>query len=892
MIQYLSKIFKLAIIYALVMAINPANAQTDPSLLFAKGFGNEHLGGGANEVLDIKIDGSGNRYMTGYSTGTFDFDLGEGVANLTGFGSTDIFLAKYDASGNYLWAKMMGGVGADQGASLALDGSGNVLLTGYFRNTAFFDAVNLQSSGNSDVFLAKYDASGNYLWARRMGGIFDDKGASLTLDGSGNVVLTGSFINNADFYSGAGIVDSLHTSPQGNNPIQDIDIFLAKYDASGNLLWADSMGGLGIDQGASLALDGSGNVLLTGYFTGKADFNPNWSLAPWAIAYLTSTNLYSSDIFLAKYDALGNYVWAKRIGGSNHDQGASLALDSSGNVVLTGNFGGTVDFDPGTGTVNLTSAGDTDIFLAKYDASGNYLWAKRMGGTSTDKGYLLSLDGSDNVLVTGYFNSTADFDPGADTVNLTSAGGNDIFLAKYDALGNYVWAKSMGGTGIDVGASLALDGTGNVMLTGSFSVTADFDPGVGTTNRSTGFNAINGFVAAYTSATGEYVNSGVLSSTPATSVESKGITRDGSGNVYVTGNFYGMVDFDPGAGTANLFSVRAGYSDIFLAKYDASGNYLWAISVGGTNTDQGTSLALDGSGNVVVTGIFNGTADFDPSASIANLTSAGGYDIFLAKYDASGNYLWAKSMGGSVADVGTSLTLDGSGNVFVTGYFGGTADFDPSASTANLTNAGIQDIFIAKYNSSGDYVWAKGIGGTGTDQGTSLALDGSGNVVVTGIFYGTADFDPSASAANLTSAGDYDIFLAKYDASGNYLWAKSMGGSVSDVGTSLTLDGSGNVFVTGYFGGTADFDPGADTANLASAGIYDIFLAKYNSSGNYLWAIRGGSNLNDQGASLALDSSGNVVLTGYFAGTADFDPGAGTANLTSMGNNSDIFIAQ
>jgi hypothetical protein len=857
----------------------------DPSLIWAKGFGNEFPGGGANQVLDIKIDGSGNRYMTGYFTGTADFDLGVGIAYLTGAGSTDIFLAKYDASGNYLWAKSIGGTGNDEGASLAMDGSGNVLLTGYFSGTVDFDpgvvTTNLTSAGFTEIFLAQYDVSGNYMWAKGMSGtdFLGNRGTSLCLDGSGNVLMTGFFSGTTDFDPGVG---TANLTSAGNT-----EIFLAKYSASGNYVWAKNMGGTGQDVGTSIAVDGSGNVLLTGYFSSTADFDPGAGTAN-----LTSSG--NNDMFLAKYDVSGNYVWANRIGGTSGDRAASLVLDGSGNVLLTGYFDGTVDFDPGAGTANLTSAGTDEIFFAKYDVSGNYVWVKSIAGPGFDQGVSLALDGSGNVLLTGFFNGTADFDPGAGAINLTSVGSNDIFLAKYDASGNYLWAKSMGGTGTDQGASLALDGSGSVYLAGAFINTVDFDPGVGTTNRNTGTNTLNGFVAEYTSANGTYVIVGVLSSTSPTSVASQGITRDGSGNVYVTGNFSGTVDFDPGAGSANLTS--AGGSDIFLAKYNASGNYIWAIGMGGTDNfgDGGNSLTLDGSGNVLLTGYFSGTVDFDPGDNTATLTSAGRNDIFLAKYDASGNYVWARGMGGTspFGDVGSSLALDASGNVLLTGYFSGTVDFDPGAGTVNLTSVGFTDIFLAKYDALGIYVWAKRLGGTGLDAGTSIALDGSGNVLLTGYFSGTADFDPGASTANLISAGGNDIFLAKYDASGNYVWAKGMGGTSADRGLSLVLDGSGNVLLTGYFILTADFDPSAaTTANLTSAGVNDIFLSKYDASGNYIWAKSIGGADADRGLSLVLDGSGNVMLTGSFSGTVDFDPGAGIADLTGAGGD-DIFLAK
>src|ERR1035437_6133157 len=415
-----------------------------------------------------------------------------------------------------------------------------------------------------------------------------------------------------------------------------------------------------------------------------------------------------------------NLQWAKAMGGTGTDDGYSIATDASGNVYTTGYFQGTADFDPGAGTFNLTSAGSNDISISKLDATGNFVWAKAMGGTGGDYGYSIALDASGNVYTTGVFTGTADFDPGAGVFNLTSAGGSiDIFISKLNSSGNFVWAKTMGGTSYDGGSSIALDA---------------------------------------------------------------------SGNVYTTGGFGGTADFDPGAGVFNLTSV--GGADIFISKLDASGNFLWAKSMGGIGNDGANSISLDASGNVYTTGPFGGTADFDPSAGVFSLTSAGGDDIFISKLDASGNFLWAKAMGGTGNESCTSIVLDVSGNVYTTGYFNGTADFDPGAGIFNLTSAGGTDIFISKLNSSGNFLWAKAMGGSSPfgDLSNSLAVDASGNVYSTGRFAGTADFDPSAGIFNLTSVGSQDIFISKLDASGNFVWAKAMGGTGPSIGTSIAVD--------------------------------------------------------------------------------------------------------
>ena len=429
------------------------------------------------------------------------------------------------------------------------------------------------------------------------------------------------------------------------------------------------------------------------------------------------------------------YAWSSAqasvsvFGGTSGDVGYSIEVDSSGNVYTTGYFNGTVDFDPGAGTSNLTSAGGADAFVSKLDSSGNFVWAKGFGGTSGDYGNSIAVDSSGNVYTTGYFPGTVDFDPGAGTSNLTSAGGADAFVSKLDSSGNFVWAKSFGGALNDVGYSIAVDS---------------------------------------------------------------------SGNVYTTGYLQGTGDFDPGAGTSNLTS--AGDADAFVSKLDSSGNFVWAKSFGGTSGDYPNSIAVDSSGNVYTTGSIAGTVDFDPGAGTFNLTSAGGADAFVSKLDSSGNFVWAKRFGGTLSDYGQSIEVDSSGNVYTTGYFNGTVDFDPGAGTSNLTSAGTNDVFVSKLDSSGNFVWAKGFGGTSGDVSTSIAVDSSGNVYTTGYFNGTVDFDPGAGTSNLTSAGGADVFVLKLTSSGEVLTvaapaftlsASSESRAVNTTATGFTIKSTG-----------------------------------------------------------------------------------------------------
>lgn len=449
------------------------------------------------------------------------------------------------------------------------------------------------------------------------------------------------------------------------------------------------------------------------------------------------------------------FQWAKSMGGPNGEFPRSVGLDSLGNVYTMGFFLGTADFDPGTGTFNLTSAGNTDIFISKLDASGSFVWAVKMGGDSAETGYSIEVDAVGNIYATGSFKDTVDFDPGSGTYDLISAG-QDIFITKIDASGSFVWAKSMKGTSNTVaeGNSIAIDASGNIYSTGYFKDSVDFDPGTDTFNL-IGVN--NDVFVSKLDASGNFVWAKKMGGT----ATEKGVSIkvDASGNVYTTGIFQTVADFDPGTGTSNLTSI--GQFDIFISKLDASGNFVWAKSFGGTNSDYGNVLSIDASGNIYSSGQYFGTIDFDPGSGTYNLTSAGTWDIYINKLDVSGNFVWAKSMGGSLGDEGFGLFVDASGYIYAAGKYKDSADFDPGTGIYNLISLGDYDICISKYDALGNLVWAVSMGDTIVDYAYSIIMDASGNIYTTGTFDGTVDFDPGSGTSNLTSVGQGDIFVHK-----------------------------------------------------------------------------------------------------------------------------------
>ena len=345
------------------------------------------------------------------------------------------------------------------------------------------------------------------------------------------------------------------------------------------------------------------------------------------------------------------------------------------------------------------------------------------------------------------------------------------------------------------------------------------------------------------------------------------IAVDANGNSYIIGSFWSIATF----GNTTLTSSGGYYTDIYVAKLDSKGNWLWANKAGGLNWDYGYSIAVDANGNSYVTGCHLSSATF----GTITLTSSGGYDIFIAKLDSSGNWLWAKKAGGTSDDYSRSITVDDNGNSYVTGDFRSSATFG----TTILNTSGYNDIFVAKLDINGNWLWAKKAGGTSEDKGYSIALDANGNSYVTGCFSGIATF----GTTTITSSGDKDIFVAKMDSNGNWLWAKKAGGTSYDYGCCIAVDDNGNSYVTGDFAESATFG----TTTLTSSGYDDIFVAKMDSNGNWLWAKKAGGQSNDGGRSITVDDNGNSYVTGYFEESTTF----GITTLTSSGDY-EIFVAK
>jgi len=435
--------------------------------------------------------------------------------------------------------------------------------------------------------------------------------------------------------------------------------------------------------------------------------------------------------------------------------------------------------------------------------TSNWLWAKNAGGSGFDEAVAIKTDAAGNTYVAGQFKSSSIT---FGSVTLTNSGNYDLFLVKYDSFGSAVWAKKVGGTGNEKAFSVAIDNSGYIYVTGDF------------TSPSLVF------------------------------------------------------------GSSTL--TNAGSSDILIAKYDVSGNVVWAKNLGGAGVDGGSSVATDNSGNVFVAGYFSSTSI---AVGSGTLTNTGSYDMFLVKYDASGSVLWSGNASGAGTEKVGGISIDKHGNCYATGYFAGTSVVFGSTT---LTNAGVDNIYLVKYNSTGNVLWAKSAGGSANDVAYSIAVDTLCNAYITGAFNSTTLNIGSTALSNVGSA---DIFVAKYDSAGNPLWAKRAGGTYPEEANSITIDANGNSYITGYFGSPSISFGSVVLTNASSTGTEDVFVTKYEPSGSVLWAKNTGGSGSDWANAISVDGSGNNLIAGYYANSSTTAIGSFTLNNSGA---FDLFVTK
>jgi gliding motility-associated-like protein len=743
--------------------------------------------------------------------------------------------------------------------SVAADNSGNAYVTGNFTDELVIGTITLNSNGAGDIYVIKFGPTGTPVWGKSFGGADDEGVNDIEVDGSGNVYIVGSYSETVDFDPGSGVLDL--------TAIDQTDGYILKLDTNGALVWAGSVGGNSSDYATGVAIDASGNVFITGSFVAQIDIDPTSG-----VSLLTeASGGDSGEAFFAKLNPGGSLNWASMTDGDQVVSGAQATLDTNGTPIFAGTFYGTVDVDPGAGVRNLTAHDPVgSIFLVKLDdETGDLIWGNNFGGEEDfNKVYGIATDAQDRVYVTGTFGGTADFDPTSDDAFLTSVGLSDIFVARFASFGNLDWAYRFGSTNYDEALSVAVDN---------------------------------------------------------------------SDNVYLTGSFYETIDFDPKAGVVNKTSRSD--ADVFILKLDGSANYQWVGTLGDTDDDEGYSIATDDSGHVYTVGFVTEQADLDPGSCILD-TDPGSSFAYILKFGTSlPDCVSIESQPQSVitcrgqpatftvAALGLNLTyqwmiLDDEGlpagpltegavfsgtqtatlTLNTSGISKGTilgflvtvtGDGHPSVNSESVvlevsadpkaqstTQCGPGSVTIkATGGNEGEYQWY-------TTASGSSAIDGQmGSSYTTPLISATTTYYVSKVLADCETTRTPVVATISTDCepAPAFVWAEAFAanGWVNDT---FVDRNNGDVYTTGFFTGTSDFDPGAGLANLSAAGSTDVFVAVYETDGNLRWAKRVGGTSQDDCNAITVDASGNVLIAGYFLQTADFDPGPGVYNLTSAGS--------
>lgn len=446
----------------------------------------------------------------------------------------------------------------------------------------------------------------------------------------------------------------------------------------------------------------------------------------------------------------------------------------------------------------------------------------------------------------------------------------------------FEWAVNMGGPEYDVTYSVATDESGNVFATGVFSLNADFDPSTETYYLNA-FNHQAAFVMKLDNlgnlAWVDKIGTGIAD------IHGKAIVTDIDGNVYTVGTFDGTSNFNPGS--ENNLLTSNGSNDIFLQKLDNDGNYIWAKNIGGTLEEDAESITIASNGDLFILGRFKGTSDFDPNEGTYEVTSSGIIqDSFVLKLDKDGVFQWVSPLGCSYYAEGNGVISDASGNVYVVGQFSHDLTYETLTEGVKTINSnGSYDTFIKKLDPSGNTLWLKHIESSEDVIGEDIVIDHDGNVLITGTFKETVDFDADQTVYEMTPLKADDAFLLKLDGDGNFIWAKQLEGYSNIYGRELETGNDGSIYMSGMFWNTADFDPGEATFyEFAEGGTTSIYVLKLDVDGNFIWVRHmEASNSENEVFDIHLDNNNNIYTAGGVRGTVDYNPNDGIHNLVTNG---------
>jgi hypothetical protein len=710
------------------------------------------------------------------------------------------------------WSTFLGGSGDDAGYAIAVDADGNAFLAGV-AGTSWGTPVRAYSGGNSDVFVVKLNSSGESVWNTYLGGTGPEMVHGIAIGPGGTIYVAG-------------------TGGAWGSPIRPHsggwDAFVAKLDADGNLVWNTCLGGGDQDYGMGIAVDSGGPVYVMGSSTSS------WG-SP------VQAHGGGSDAFAAQLDADGNLVWNTFVGGTGNDTGRGIGKDFAGNIYLAGHSTATWG-----SPVRAYTAGE-DAFAAKLVATtGVVTWNTFLGGAGEDRGrgITASSNGS-SVYVLGEYSDAAWGSP----VRAYTAGW-DAFTAKLDSAGALTWNTFLGGEGDDAGAGIVVDGYGNIFVSGDSGATW----GSPVRAYSSSADPHDDPFAAKLNGTGSLAWNTFLGSG----------WNDAGGGIAFLWSGYVFVCGTSGGSWGSPVQFHNTGREAYAAQLDDSGALLWNTFAGGAGSDEGHGIAVDGSGNVYVSGVSNAPWG-SPVRPFTNDS-----DAFVTKLDSTGSLAWNTFLGGSGADWGKDIAVDGDGNVLVTGYSDAAW-----GSPVRAYGGGSHDSFAAKLSASGVLTWSTFLGGTGWDESSGVVVDGDGNAYIAGF----SDAAWGSPVRPYTSSRD--AFVAKLNSAGGLTWNTFVGGTSGDSGHGIDRDNDGNIYLVGK-----SYVSWGSPVRAFTVGD-DVFVAKLSSSGALIWNTFLGGSGQDRSFGISAAVNGEKI---YVSG--DSDAAWGSPVRAYTGGYCDAFVAE
>ena len=822
-----------------------AKFSKDGEIVWAKQFG----GSGVDIGYDVALDQHGNIILTGFFQGTINF----GGDAMDSAGRYDIFLLKLNGDGDYQWSHHFGGTGFDIGHSIAVDHRDNIILAGVYQNSLDFGGGSkaLHSAGKSDMFLAKFDSEGTCIWANSFGGERSDYARCVVVDQEDNIFLTGYFQKSINFGGQTHVLRSK----------AGYDLFAAKFNSKGIPVWAKSFGGTSADYGHAIAVDAIGNVILSGHFSGQANFGDD---------ILDSGG--DINTYLAALTPDGTHFLSKAFRGQGPDFGRNLTVDSHGNIILGGFFQGTLNLG---GDEDLHSAGANDIFIAKFNPLRRPNTVQEAiddlvnNLESSDIRYTFRDNCDDTAYGVRSLNSYVREDLGKTAPNSTTKIKDlwDKLLCLLDAnripynptlkgarwrdieeIGHLgiSWSVEEETPGMPIGSKLIKDGSGNVIAAASSFVI--------------GRSSSAALTEKYFSILVKLDDAGQIVWKKEFNALIGGLGVQSDGNIIIAGSFRDELDL--GGDTPLLSST--GKSDIYVAKLDVDGEAFWNVQFGAAETEILTGLGIDSDDAIYLTGYFRETVNFGGS----DLIAAADQDIFIAKLNVDGDHDWSDNYATSGDVKYAQLQVDQKDNIILTGSFSGELNF--GGDTLTSTSPSTENIFLAKLDGNGTHQWSYKVGGDNDSGGSAVAIDDEENLLLCGYMdTGKPPF------SNKTA------FIGKFTDNGSDIteqWWKMFASTDSNA-IAIATDADNNIVFGGNFSGAINF--GGGEINAAEGA--DAFIARLDSNGNYLWANRFSVGQNvEVSRSIVLDNDGYPTFAWQLAKSPAFPNDSTLNHITKL----------